>query len=486
MFIDFEITAAMIERLCMIAGGLIVLLALSMLVPTRKKITTIVKSEPDESEKLRWVQLAFSSTIAGLVELNEVRRSFDHNVETTGLIRQSYSSLLAALPEAWIDVKSKQLKREQLERVCSEHNQAQWQLLTIGFDLQTDAPKSVAFELACRDLAAKYSDIASAYAIVGAASNNRLIVAVPYAKLLTSVSVEYATSLLCQLYAALAPIELTVDDAKLPIVVALKATVTTSNDEIGKTIDVLLERHTSPTALEYTHDNQWHALDAHALSSPGASNSTTTGATSASDVSQILAGSKKKAAAMCIKDDDASMLPDQATDINTTGSIPSIESSNVQTVQTPTTAAMVSGDTPTGSDDESFAVARQPKATSTAEAEPSAAQNVATASKGQATKDEPLANSAAVANADIDELFAMARKSKSKPNAEDAVSLGEAIPETKPQIEEEIVADIQAIQATVGKATPQVPEEEPHEPEATQSISADDIAKLFAAAKANR
>ncbi len=466
----------MVEQLSFLSIIVVVVLAISLVIPTRRRTPQVMsQSRNDDEDQNALLQLLYQLaihlwTLSNTARLKSLPIHTTNNAASLGLFQE----LLEKSPQDWIDSRSKLLKQSRLVSLCESASQVnqKWCFFAFHCDIQhaSTESNSLASDLAYREIAKQWFETLTPFGIVSGSDRYCLLLAVPY----TANNEEFheqLRSIALTMHSMLVECSTIANDSKMPVQCRTKFTSLDSGRSIEETIQLLLNDEDSSSAMRCHELGEWQNLDV-----PNASNITQfetdedgNAIVSPEIAAQLVASSKTTPAAVCIKDDSAPVIEKPAVqrDVKSTDKpVESVAEDKSHQESAPSASKPV--------------VAASPELTKqTPRTTPDKASEESTTNSNNS---EP-APTDAVSSSDIDELFAIARRRKDQSQATEQEPAGAAT--SQPSSDEEAtLASIKEIQKVAESAQPEPQATELDNLSSTDAVTADDIAKLFAAAKA--
>ncbi len=268
-----------------------------------------------------------------------------------------------------------------------------------------------------------------------------------------------------QIHSQLCRMKVTVNDAELQATCRTRFTHVKTDHSLADAIQSLLADENAETAIRYFDSTTWHDISSDNVPSSDSESvenqdEDDTAIVSPAEAAALVAGNKKKPAAVCIKED--------TPEASSTAEPAAVSVTADSTAKTAEASAKVPTNAPKA--------AQAASANASKESTPAAESTETVAKKPAASEPHD-----AVSANEIDELFAIARKRKenpspTQPTVDTAAELN--------SMEAQTAEDLQAIQETVHSAKPDIAVAEANDDDSKEAVTADDIAKLFAAAKA--
>lgn len=305
----------MVETLSVISAVLVLILAVSMLIPTRQRHYSEASSScEDKSISPQLSQLIFQFAIESWKARNTLRNQFDpsSNGFTNSIWNSLWKHCEEVVPLSWIEPKANLLTRQSFYSLCAPGDEkgdpTAWCFYAIWGSLSCDDPAALTDlqkELGMREMAKQWSPLLGNFGLVAADENDCLWLAMPYIPASDSTT---NTVLARSIYSQLKAIKVDVNGVSQNCDCLIRFAETGLSSTCEQTLKLLMEKRGEESPIEFYDGQRWHAIDLQAppesnpFAQPRDRNNEMVEASPA-QLSQFLSDIKSKPAAMCVKDD---------------------------------------------------------------------------------------------------------------------------------------------------------------------------------------
>jgi hypothetical protein len=302
----------MIENLCIVASVLILLLGVSMLIPTRKRYVAPPSYHSDKSGlSTELSQLVLGFAIESWKSRNTLRsQSVNFPPTQANTIWQMlWNHSDEVVPLSWIEPKTKLLTRQSLYSLCTSAQEAAptaWCIFAICGALAGEHDASLTplqQELGLREIAQQWSGVLGNYGLIAADENDCLWLAVPYEP---AVDPSANIALARMLYSRLQNSQMFVNDVGRSCNCKLRFAEIDDAAGCEQTLKLLMESREQESPIQFYDGRQWQIIDPQETQKTASAPQDTienVKEASPAELAQFLAEIKTKPAAMCIKDD---------------------------------------------------------------------------------------------------------------------------------------------------------------------------------------